>query len=164
MRKNNTTIMLLFVLITLFYSCNNEKIVLPVPSSAIEGVYYAESYYSKSGEGMTYPILGKTMILKLTSVSKDSVKVELEATPNGDYSPGSNRNFERLFIKQEIEAQLIAKKMVNCIGYSIDLPINQNNTINYEKLRQICGTGYSIYYYFITPNSKVEATVRFIKM
>ncbi|WP_020606614.1 hypothetical protein [Spirosoma spitsbergense] len=163
MRKVKQVKYLLFTTAMLFDNCSQDTFVFPIASAQIEGVYEANSYYAKNGVSGAYPIQGQTMTLKLTSIGRDSVKVEIEAKPNGDYSPGSNRTFEKLVIEPVIVAQLFGKKQVNCIGYNVDLPINQNSISENELLRQICGDGSSIYYYFTSPISKEEATVRFIR-
>lgn len=163
MKKSQLIISFLLVTTIIFDSCYQDKFVFPSASSQIEGTYQADSYYSKLGVSGFYPIQGQTMTLKLTSVGNDSVKVDIDASPNGDYSPGDKRTFERVIINQVVEAQLSGKKQVNCIGYSVSLPINQNNTMTNEILRQRCRDGSAIYYYFISPISKIEATVRFVR-
>lgn len=108
------------------------------------------------------------MTLEIVRVSDDSVRVKLEATPNGDYSPGSNRSFEKLKVEQVIEASIVNKQQQNCVGYKVDLPIGTNIGINgypdiSEYIHKRCRT-YGIHYYFITPVTKTEAVVEFIKI
>lgn len=151
------------IALILVNSCNQPQIDFPARAPAIEGIYRADTYYNKKGVSDIYPIQGQTMTLKLITISNDSIRVEIEATPNGDYSPGSNRVFEKLLVNQEIDARIINKKQVNCITYSINLPTGLGHTAGDELLRRRCRTA-GIDYYFITPISKVEATVQFVEM
>jgi hypothetical protein len=100
------------------------------------------------------------MTLKLTAVSDDSVRVEIEATANGDYSPGSNRVYEKLLVNQEIDASIVNQKQVNCITYSIDLPAIGGQPLTAGLLRRRCRTG-GIDYHFTAPVSQAEARVEF---
>jgi hypothetical protein len=141
-------------------SCNQPQIDFPKRAPALAGTYQADSYYNKAGVGGTYPIRGQTMTLKLVAVADDSVRVEIEAAPNEDYSPGSSRVYEKLLVNQEIDANIINKKQVNCITYSIDLPAVIGQPATKALLRKRCRTG-GIDYFFVAPVSKAEATVVF---
>lgn len=144
--------------------CDEPQIKFPARAPAIEGTYIADTYYNKLGVGGFYPIQGQTMTLRLTSVSDDSIRVEIKATPNGDYSPGSNRLYHKVLVDQEIDAYIKNKQQISCITYAIKLPTDFGPPSEGELLRRRCGKAEIIDYHFITPVSKVEATVQFIKM
>jgi hypothetical protein len=141
-------------------SCKQPQINFPKRAPAIEGTYTADTYYNKMGVGDIYPIQGQTMTLKLTAVADDSIRVEIEAAPNGDYSPGGNRVYEKLLVNQEIDANIINQKQVNCLTYSVNLPAIGGQPATEALLRKRCQTG-GIDYHFITPVSQAEATVVF---
>lgn len=151
---------LIVLSIGLCSSCNQPQIDFPKRAPAIEGTYQAGTYYNKTGVSDFYPIQGQTITLKLTAVADDSVRVEIKATPNGDYSPGSNRVYEKLLVNQEIDATIINQKQVNCITYSVDLPAVGGQLSTAGLLRKRCRTG-GIDYYFKAPVSQAEAHVEF---
>ncbi|WP_461101256.1 hypothetical protein [Spirosoma koreense] len=99
------------------------------------------------------------MTLKLSRISSDSVQVEIESTPNGDYSPGGNRSFKKVLVNQEFDAKIVNNKQETCLIYSIDLP-KASNSDSGERLRRLCKIS-GIYYYFTAPVSKSEAIVYF---
>lgn len=151
---------LLVIAMGLASSCDQPQIDFPKRAPAIEGTYQADTYYNKAGVSNFYPIQGQTMTLKLTAVTDDSVRVEIQATANGDYSPGSNRVYEKLLVNQEIDTDIVNKKQVNCITYSIDLPAIVGQSSTAGLLRKRCKTG-GIDYYFTAPVSQAEAHVEF---
>lgn len=151
---------LLVTAVGLSGSCNQPQIDFPKRAPAIEGTYQADTYYNKTGISNFYPIQGQTMTLKLTAVTDDSIRVEIKATANGDYSPGSNRVYEKLLVNQEIDATLVNQKQVNCITYSIDLPAIGGQPATAGLLRKRCRTS-GIDYYFTAPVSQAEAHVEF---
>ena len=151
---------LLGMAIGLASSCDQPQIDFPKRAPAIEGTYQADTYYNKMGVSDYYPIKSQTMTLKLTAVTDDSVRVEINATSNGDYSPGNNRVYEKLLVNQEIDADIVNKKQVNCITYSIDLPAIGGQLSTKSLLRKRCRTG-GIDYYFTAPVSQSEAHVEF---
>ncbi|UHG94991.1 hypothetical protein [Spirosoma oryzicola] len=144
-------------------NCHQQAIDFPHPASQVAGVYKADRYVSRAGETAYYPIQGKTMTLTLSPVSQDSVRVDLEASPNGAYAPDGNRSLERVLVSQEIDATLAGKQPVNCIGYRIDLGFPEPGSTNGEYLRLRCGTGGAIDYYFTTPD-QVPVIVQFVKI
>lgn len=148
------------IALLLVNSCNQPQIDFPARALAIEGIYRADTYYNKTGVGDSYPIHGQTMTLKLISISNDCVRVEIEATPNGDYSPGSNRVFEKLLVNQEFDTDIINSQQKTCLIYSVDLPQTSTSDGGNERLRRLCKLS-GIYYYFTAPVSKSEATVYF---
>jgi hypothetical protein len=150
----------LLLAIGLASSCNQPQIDFPKRAPAIEGTYHADTYYNKTGVGDIYPIQGQTMTLRLTAIADDSVRVEIDATPNGDYSPGGNQVYEKLLVNQEIDATIVNQKQTNCITYSVDLPAISGQLGTKASLRKRCGTG-GIDYYFIAPVSQSEAHVEF---
>ncbi len=99
------------------------------------------------------------MTLTVKRISKDSVRIELEAPPNGDYSPGKNLIYEKLFVQLEFYPDIFNKQQVSCAEYRISL--SDNSTYFNDLMRKPCKFP-GILYYYITPVSKVGATVRFV--
>jgi hypothetical protein len=163
MNKLRLSSYLQLLAVSLASSCDQPQIKFSARAPAIEGTYVADTYYNKLGVGGFYPIQGQTMTLRLISVSDDSIRVEIKATPNGDYSPGSNRLYDKVLVDQEIDSYIDNKKQINCITYAIKLPTNSGQPSEGELLRRRCGKAEIIDYHFLTPVSKVEATVQFIK-
>jgi len=72
----------LFVLISCKKSSVNRS-----ASDAIQGSYTA-NIYTNGRIILTYPINGKTFMMKIVHISEDSVEVTINSTANGFYSPG----------------------------------------------------------------------------
>lgn len=157
--------LLLFTLtfLILFIGCEQEKVDLPAPASVIEGTYIADTYSSRDGTEAVFPIQGKNITLKIISVSKDSIRVEIEAMPNGNYSPGTNKIYEKLFVNQEFETDIVNKKQVSCVTYNVILSGTSINSTNSEFLKRRCIIE-GIYYSFISPINKIQATIKFIRI
>lgn len=148
--------------LTLVLSCDQPALDLNLPDSSteIEGTYRAETYVDRSGVAASYPVQGQTMRLKVKRISKDSVRIELEAPPNGDFSSGKNLVYEKLFVQLEFYPDIINNQQVNCAEYRIKL--SNNSTYLRDLMRRPCKSSGILYYYYITPVSNVGAMVRFV--
>jgi hypothetical protein len=142
-------------------SCSKTDVSLPEPAPAIEGIYKATTFFSS--DTLSYPIQGQTMTLKLTSVSRDSVRVEIEAAPNGSYSPGGNRTYEKLVVYQGADAKIVNKQSQSCISYQVRLTRTPTVTRD-EALTMRCGSSGAIDYSFTSPTNQTSVVVRFVKM
>jgi hypothetical protein len=76
----------------------------------ISGIYEAKTYQS-FGNVITYPINGQTISLQINPVSKDSVRVQINSTFNGFYSPGNAAIYPEVYVEESICS--------NCQHYSI---------------------------------------------
>ncbi|MVM34092.1 hypothetical protein GO755_28925 [Spirosoma sp. HMF4905] len=67
------------------------------PASILQGNYTAFTYRGNSTP-LPYPINGKTFTLQIKRITKDTVQVDIQATPNDGFSPGENRSYPKAYI------------------------------------------------------------------
>lgn len=90
-------------LLTGISSCDQKPAMLvpdPEPAKAIEGTYQAKAF-NERGEPISYPINGQTLTLQIKSVTADTVQVDIQATPNGKYSPGQSLSYPKAYITSQ---------------------------------------------------------------
>ena len=87
----------LFGLIVLVAMACRQTEPTPDPASIIQGDYTAESF-KLTGEPVNYPINGKTITMQIRRVAKDTVQVDIQAVPNGQYSPGQSLSYPKAYI------------------------------------------------------------------
>lgn len=117
----------------------------PTPAEAISGVYEAKTYNGVVIPLMTYPINGQTITLRILPVSKDTVRVEVNSTSNGFYSPGAATIYPKVFVK---ESNCNTCQYTRIYTIALAPPVNQGtseNSIWFDPKN-------NAYYTFIPPN------------
>lgn len=80
-------------------ACKQNSALAPQPAKLVEGQYRAE-YINLAGTPtlVGYPINGQTLSLQIKSVAADTVQVDIQAPPNGKYSPGQNLSYAKAYV------------------------------------------------------------------
>lgn len=141
--------------------CKPSSVVFPDAAPLIAGVYKATTYFGS--DTLRYPIQGQNLTLTLTSLSRDSVRVELEAASSDKYSLGGSRRYETLPIYQGVTNAVINKRHQACIGYQVDLHSAPNANRTDQFLRMTCDNVGAIDYYYKPMSGEGLVIVRFEK-
>lgn len=121
---------IIIILTYLLIGCN-KSVIEPTAAEAISGTYEAKTYQAFDDE-LTYPINSQTIRIQIDAVSKDTVKVQVNSSINGFYSPGDTAIYPKVFVKETVGSNLQYRK-----SYQIFLapPINNGtaeNSISFE--------------------------------
>lgn len=146
-----------FFPIATLLSCNKITIENIPAARAVSGVFIAKTYQS-FGSPIPYPINGQTIQLQIDPVAKDTVRVQVNSTQNGFYSPGELAVYPKVYVQE--------KPCSNCAGvklYTLNLapPVDAGtleNSIWLDAQR-------NAYYTYIPPGyNKGAVQTVFVKM
>ncbi len=146
-----------FFLITTLLSCNKITIENIPAAQAVSGIFAAKTYQS-FGSPIPYPINGQTIQLQIDPVAKDTVRVQVNSTQNGIYSPGEFAVYPKVYVQE--------KPCTNCGGvilYTLSLapPLDAGtleNSIWFDAQR-------NAYYTYIPPGyNKGAVQTVFVKL
>ncbi|HEY4876871.1 MAG TPA: hypothetical protein VIH86_14930 [Puia sp.] len=134
----------LFYIGVMLISCNKTA-VISSPAQAISGKYEAKTYNDVFSALVYYPINGQTMSLQIDPISKDSVRVEVNSTVNGFYSPGNSKIYPSVFVVKKVNAnEQFDGMFIIALAPSVD-PGTLENSIWFDSQN-------NAYYTFIPPN------------
>lgn len=93
---------LIILVITLFTACRRDAPdVNPVPApdaaKVISGTYTASKFVTFDS-ARTFPINGKTVILRIDRIAPDTVRVKVQAPANGFYSPARDTTYNKVYV------------------------------------------------------------------
>ena len=99
------------IIIFLTYSLIGCKksVIEPTAAEAISGTYEAKTYHAFDDE-LTYPINSQTIRIQIDAVSKDTVRVQVNSSINGFYSPGESAIYPKVFVKETVGSNLQYRK------------------------------------------------------
>jgi hypothetical protein len=132
------------VLLIASFSCTKTE-DMPTPAEAISGLYKAAAYYDIEAIEIKYPINGQTIELRISPVSADKVRVEVNSTVNGFYSPGAAAVYPEVAVTEITCNQCPYGK---AFRLQLTPPVNAGtpaNTIWFNP-------EYKAYYSYIPPN------------